>query len=108
MASRTGDRTVYLTQLLFVHEGKEEVFHQFEDVAIPLMAEHHGRVLYRLRPGADAYVTSSEERPDEIHFMSFDSEADFEAFINDDRRLEFLSLKEKSVRSTLLVKGVAI
>ena len=28
---------IYLTQLIFVKKGKEEVFHEFENFAIPLM-----------------------------------------------------------------------
>jgi len=99
---------IYLTQLVFVREGKEDLFNQFEDVAIPLMEEHQGRVLYRLRPDADAYVTSEDERPYEIHFLSFPSDDQLNAFMSDPRRLASAHLKDQSVRSTLLVRGVAL
>lgn len=93
---------------MFVHEGKEEVFHRFEDVAIPLMAEYDGRLLYRLRPDAQAYVTSDGERPYEIHFLSFPSDERLNAFMRDPRRLEFAHLKDESVRTSLLVQGTAL
>ena len=99
---------IYLTQVLFVREGKEELFHQFEDVAIPLMEEYGGRVLYRLRPDAAAYVSAEEELPYEIHFLSFPSDEQLEAFMSDPRRVESAHLKDESVRSALLVQGAAL
>ena len=99
---------IYLTQLVFLHEGKERTFHQFEDMAIPLMEEYEGRVLYRLRPDDSAYVTSEGERPYEVHVLSFPSEERFHAFMQDPRRLESAHLKDESVRSMLLVSGTAL
>lgn len=99
---------IYLTQLVFLHEGKEDLFHRFEDVAIPLMAEYDGRLLYRLRPGADAYVSSEGERPYEVHFLSFPTEERLDAFMKDPRRLESVHLKDESVRTTLTVQGTAL
>lgn len=96
---------IYLTQLIFVKEGKETVFHEFEDLAIPLMTKYNGKVMYRLRPETDAFVSGEEDRPYEIHFITFDSEQDFINFKNDKSRLDFIHLKEESVRATLLVKG---
>ncbi|MBK8965326.1 MAG: DUF1330 domain-containing protein [Saprospiraceae bacterium] len=96
---------IYLTQLIFVEPGKEQLFHQFEDLAIPLMEYYRGQILYRLRPAPEAFVSGETDKPYEIHFISFDSENDLENFLKDDRRLEFMHLKNESVRSVLLVKG---
>lgn len=96
---------IYITQMIFVKDGKEEVFHEFEDLAIPLMEKYSGRIIYRLRPTKDAYITSAEEQPYEIHFMSFDSEMDLNNFIRDDERLKFIHLKDESIKSVFLVKG---
>ena len=96
---------IYITQLIFLKEGKEAIFQQFEDFAIPLMKKYNGRVLYRLRPGPENYIDAKgEEQPYEIHFISFDSENDLSAFMNDKERLAFMHLKEESVQSMLLVK----
>lgn len=96
---------IYLTQLIFVKEGKEELFLKFEEFAIPLMKKYNGRIIYRLRPNKENFISESKELPYEIHFMSFDSEEDLKEFISDDSRSAFLHLKEESVKSTFLIKG---
>ncbi len=96
---------IYITQLIFVKEGKEEIFLAFENHAIPLMEKYNGRILYRLRPDEKSFVTAEGELPFEIHFISFDSEQDLSDFMKDDNRLKFIHLKEESIRSTLLIKG---
>lgn len=96
---------IYLTQLIFVKKGKEAVFHEFEDFAIPLMEQYNGRIIYRLRPNADTFIEENKKTPYEIHFMSFDSEEDLQEFLKDESRLKFMPLKEESIQSTFLVKG---
>ncbi|HLF35085.1 MAG TPA: hypothetical protein VI583_12655 [Cyclobacteriaceae bacterium] len=99
---------IYITQLIFVREGKEEIFHQFEDHALPLLGKHNGRILYRVRPDMNSFISGNKERPYEIHLVSFDSEKDLENYLKDDSRLKFIHLKEESVKSVLLVKGSAM
>ena len=96
---------IYLTQLIHIKEGMEAKFHEFEDFAIPLLAKYNGQVIYRIRPAAESFITASETVPYEIHFISFPSMADFEAFMKDESRLAFIHLKEQSIKATLLVKG---
>lgn len=96
---------IHLTQLVYVHPGKEDVFHQFEDVAIPLIAKHHGELLLRIRPNADSIVASHIEVPYEIHIVRFPSDEDFASFAQDEERRRFLHLKNESIRSALLIKG---
>ena len=96
---------IYLTQLVYVHPGKEDVFHQFEDVAIPLIAKHNGELVLRLRPDAASVVASSGEVPYEVHIVRFASEEDLARFAGDDERQRFLHWKNESIRSTLLIKG---
>lgn len=96
---------IYITQMIFVKDGKEEVFHEFEDLAIPLMEKYSGRIIYRMRPTEDSFITAAEEQPYEIHFMSFDSEMDLNNFMRDDERLKFIHLKDESIKSVFLVKG---
>ncbi|MEQ9405006.1 MAG: DUF1330 domain-containing protein [Cyclobacteriaceae bacterium] len=97
---------IYITQLIFVKKGKEEIFLNFEEFAIPLMQKYNGRIIYRVRPVEENFVGEHEELPYEIHIISFDSEQDLTAFMKDDSRLEFIHLKNDSVTSTLLLKGV--
>lgn len=62
---------IYLTQLIFLHPNKEETFNEFESFAIPLMEKYGGRMIYRIRPSAEAFVSADEELPYEIHYLSF-------------------------------------
>lgn len=96
---------IYLTQLIFVKEGKEAIFHEFENFAIPLMEKYNGKIIHRLRPQSETYILSSAEKPYEIHFISFDSENDLAEFLKDDTRQNFMHLKNESVQSSLLIKG---
>ncbi|HEX9957458.1 MAG TPA: DUF1330 domain-containing protein [Fibrella sp.] len=100
---------IYLTQLIYVNEGQEAVFHQFENVAIPLIKKYNGQLLLRVRPTDDAYIDEQLiDKPYEIHFVSFESEQDFRAFTQDESRKQFLHLKEQSVRAAILIQGVKL
>lgn len=97
---------IYITQLIYLKEGQEESFFEFEDFAIPLMEKYTGRIIHRIRPNQENFISKSQENlPFEIHIISFETEKDFEAFMNDNTRLDFIHLKEQSVESTLLIKG---
>lgn len=96
---------IYLTQLIFIKEGKEETFLEFESHALPIMKSYGGQLLYRLRPDESAYVSKQEEAPYEIHIIAFDTQKQLDEFLKDESRQAFLHLKEASISSTLLVKG---
>lgn len=96
---------LFITQLIYIIEGQESVFNQFEAIAIPAISKYKGRLLLRVRPGEDAYIESSIETPDEIHLVEFETENDFANFMQDEERKRFLHLKEQSIRSVLLIKG---
>lgn len=95
---------IYLTQLIYIKPGKEAVFLEFESIAIPIIPKYNGQLLLRLRPENDI-VESSIIDPYEIHLISFDTEKDFENFMQDDERKKFLHLKKDSILATLLIKG---
>ncbi|WP_149274365.1 DUF1330 domain-containing protein [Pareuzebyella sediminis] len=96
---------IYITQLIFVKEGKEEKSLEFERHAIPLMEKYNGKLIYRLRPSKNDFIDNDKEIPYEIHFISFESEQDLTEFMKDDSRLGFIHLKDESIKSILLVKG---
>ncbi|PSL45403.1 hypothetical protein CLV51_104105 [Chitinophaga niastensis] len=96
---------IYLTQLIYIHEGQEHTFHQFEDVAIPLIEKYKGKLLLRLRPTKENFIAGELALPYEIHLVSFENETDFEAFKQDKVRQEFLHLKEASVSRIVLIQG---
>lgn len=96
---------IFITQLIYVIEGQEEIFHQFEDIAIPTILKYNGQLLLRVRPNEKSYIESNVEKPYEIHLVEFASEEDFENFKHDEERKKFLHLKERSIKATLLIKG---
>jgi len=96
---------IFLTQLIYIKEGQENVFHQFEDIAIPIIAKYNGRLLLRVRPGDNAFIEHAIEKPYEIHLVEFDTEQDFENFKQDEERKKFLHLKEAAIKASILIRG---
>jgi uncharacterized protein (DUF1330 family) len=99
---------LYITQLIYIKHGQENVFHQFEDVAIPAILKYNGQLLLRVRPTENTFIEANMEKPYEIHLVEFATENDFENFIKDEERKRFLHLKEQSINSVILIKGMKI
>ena len=99
---------IFLTQLIYIKEGQESVFHQFEDIAIPAILKYNGQLLLRVRPAENSYIEHHIDKPYEIHLVEFADEQDFENFKQDEERKKFLHLKEQSIKSVLLIKGTKI
>jgi uncharacterized protein (DUF1330 family) len=99
---------IYITQLIYIKEGQELVFHQFEDIAIPAILRYNGRLMIRVRPTEQTIIEANVEPPYEIHLVEFDEEEDFVNFMKDEERKQFLHLKEQSIRSVVLIKGTKL
>jgi uncharacterized protein (DUF1330 family) len=96
---------IYLTQLIYIKEGQEKVFHEFEDIALPIIPKYNGQLMLRVRPDKDAFIENHIDKPYEIHLVQFDTQQDFENFMQDEVRKKFLHLKEQSIQSSLLIQG---
>lgn len=96
---------IYITQLIFIKEEKEALLQEFESHVIPLMEKYGGKMLYRIRPQKENFISSNDEQPYEIHILTFNSEEGLTAFTEDDTRLKYMHLKEASIKSILLIKG---
>lgn len=99
---------VQLTQLIYIKEGKEQTFQEFEKIAIPTIAKYNGRLTLRIRPKENSIIESNIEVPYEIHLVEFDTQEDFDNFKNDEGRNKILHLKEDSIKSAILIQGVKI
>ncbi|MDL5512138.1 hypothetical protein QSE00_09960 [Arenibacter sp. M-2] len=99
---------IYITQLIYLNEGQEDVFHQFEDLAIPTILKYNGRLTLRIRPTEDSVIEKNTETPYEIHLVEFNSQEDFDNFKEDEERKKFLHLKEKSIKSSILIQGTKL
>ena len=99
---------IFITQLVYIKPGQESIFHQFEDIAIPAILKYNGRLLLRVRPADNAFIEHHIDKPYEIHLVEFAAEQDFENFKQDEERRKFLYLKEQSIKSVLLIKGIKV
>jgi hypothetical protein len=96
---------IYYTQLIFVKPGQECIFHAFEDEVLPLLSDHEGELLYRIRPTRESFITNSQELPYEVHIVSFKNKTGFENYAKDPRRLACLDQKNASVERIVLIEG---
>jgi uncharacterized protein (DUF1330 family) len=96
---------ITITQLIYINERQEKIFDEFEAIAIPLIAKYNGRLLLRVRPAKNSIIEATVDAPYEIHLVEFDAEEDLTAFMQDETRRSFLHLKEKAIKSAVLIKG---
>jgi uncharacterized protein (DUF1330 family) len=99
---------IYITQLIYIKEGQERIFHQFEDVAIPIILKYNGQLLLRIRPNETSIIEKNIDQPYEVHLVEFAAEDDFQNFMQDEERKQFLHLKEQSIKAVMLIKGTKI
>lgn len=77
---------VYITQFIYLKAGQEKVFDEFEDVAMPIIPKYKGQLLLRVRPHETSFIEANMDRPYEIHFVEFETEQDFNNFMQDEER----------------------
>ena len=99
---------IYIIQLIYIKEGQEDIFHQFEDIALPIIAKYKGKLLLRVRPAVESFIEHQIDKPYEIHLVEFESEQDFDNFKLDEERKKFLHLKEQSIKSAIMIHGIKI
>lgn len=99
---------IFITQLIYIQEGQEVPYNQFENIAIPTILKYNGKLLLRVRPDQNAIVEANIEKPYEIHLVQFATEKDFDNFMQDEERKKFLHQKEQSIKSVLLIKGIKL
>ena len=99
---------IYITQLIYIREGQEKIFDEFESIAIPTISKYNGRLLVRIRPAKDNFIELHIDQPYEIHLVEFDRDSDFSNFMEDEERKKFLHLKEQSIKSSVIIKGTKL
>ena len=99
---------IFITQLIYIIEGQERVFDEFESIAIPTILKYNGRRVFRVRPTESNFIECQIEKPYEIHFVEFDAQEDLDNFMKDEERKKFIHLKEQSIKSSILIKGTKL
>ncbi|HNR09210.1 MAG TPA: DUF1330 domain-containing protein [Saprospiraceae bacterium] len=97
---------LHITQVIYLHPGPEaeQSFLEFESRVLPLMSNHGGELLLRLRPQKEQKIEGSLEPPFEVHLVSFPSEESLAAYLNDPERLKYLHLKEQAIREAVVYR----
>ncbi|MBK7245143.1 MAG: DUF1330 domain-containing protein [Saprospiraceae bacterium] len=99
---------IYITQLIYIIEGQENVFDEFESVAIPIILKYNGKLLLRVRPAESHFIETHMDQPYEIHLIEFETQQDFDNFMKDEDRKNILHLKEQSIKTSMLIKGTEV
>ena len=99
---------IFITQLIYIIEGQEKVFDEFEKIAIPAILKYNGRLLLRVRPTENSFIENQIEKPYEIHLAEFDTLQDFENFKGDEERKRFLHLKDQSIKTSIIIQGIKL
>jgi len=99
---------IYITQLIYLIKGQEQIFDEFENIAIPTISKYNGKLLFRVRPTESAFIESKIDTPYEIHLVEFAEQKDFENFMKDEERKKFLHLKEQSIKASILIQGTKL
>ena len=97
-----------ITQLIYIIDGQERVFDEFESIAIPAILKYNGRLLLRVRPTESNFIECHINKPYEIHLVEFKTQQDFDNFLRDEERKKFLHLKEQSIREAILIQGTKL
>jgi hypothetical protein len=99
---------IFITQLIYIFEGQEQVFDEFESIAIPILLKYNGKLLLRVRPTESNFIENHIDKPYEIHLIEFDTQLSFENFMKDEERKNFLHLKVQSIKSSISIQGVEL
>lgn len=97
-----------ITQLIYIIDGQEKVFDEFESIAIPTILKYNGRLLLRVRPTDSNFIESHIDKPYEIHLVEFETRQDFDNFMRDEERKKFLHLKDQSIKEAILIQGTKL
>lgn len=54
---------IFVTQLIYIIKGQEQVFDEFENIAIPTILKYNGQSLLRVRPTESAFIENNIEDP---------------------------------------------
>ena len=96
---------LYLTVLLYIHEGQEAAFAEYEARVRPIMARYGGKMLYRTNPEADSAAAPDQELPYEMHLLSFPDHDAFMAYRQDPERTELAPLQGRIIKRAVVMRN---
>ena len=98
-----------ITQLIYLNDGGEQDFLEYESLVLPLLEKYSGRLELRLRPASDNFIYPLEgDVPDEVHIVSFETKEDYLRFKNDPVRIKNQDLLKNSVKKITAIESTGI
>lgn len=95
---------LHMTVFIYVNKGELETLHEYERQAVPIMARYGGEIQRVIQPISATNIG----RPDEIHWLTFPSEAAFIAYRNDPDSAKIAHLRDQAVNKAIFVSGSAV
>lgn len=92
-----------IVALIYVNPDHRADYERFEREASRIMARHGGRIERRVATLPEPKAT--DERPDEVHVVTFPSTQAFEAYRTDPALRELAELRARAIRRTVLWHG---
>lgn len=99
------DTRIYMTVLIYLKEGQEAVFHEYERQAAKVMARHNGRFEQLIKPDT---VNGDLPLPNEIHILSFATSDGFASYRQDPDSAALAPMRIASVEKAIFLQGTAL
>lgn len=91
---------------LYANNNNLAALQGFEKKALPLLTAYNGRLEYAFAP--DPKTTAFDDTPDEVHILSFPSEAAFTAYREDPQHQALSEERAQAIRKTRIIAGHAV
>ena len=93
---------IVLVAQLWIAPGRTDEFGRFESAAASIMARHGGNIARRISVGAE----HGSDGPDEVHVVTFPSQAAYQAYRADPELSSLSALRAKAILRTVILEGV--
>jgi uncharacterized protein (DUF1330 family) len=98
------EQRLYLTVLLYLKDGKQDQFYEYERKVKPIIESYGGQFEKVIKP---TQILGDMPMPDEIHLLSFPSEESFQSYRADPNLPEIAQLRAGAVEKTIIISGIA-
>jgi uncharacterized protein (DUF1330 family) len=87
-----------LCVLLWAHDERDDDLVRYEDQVLPLLADHGGRVVQRVR------ASGRGGEPSEVHILELPDEAALDAYMADPRRVALSEDRDAAIAKTEVIR----
>jgi len=95
-----------ITQVIYLNEGGEKDFLEYESLVLPLLEKYNGKLEFRIRPATENFIYPvKSELPYELHIVSFNTKQDFLEYKNDPVRTKHHELLQRAVKEVVVIES---